>query len=505
MLVLALALALVAAACADGDDDPGAGTSSDGGAASPPAGDVAWPEGLDPGDAVEPVACWASVPEDEGVACAEVAVPADHGAPDDGELRLAVAVLPPVGEVTSPPVVYLEGGPGYGAVPTIDDWISGTLAPLRQGRVVVLPDQRGTGYSMPSLACPEVEDGDDVADALGACRDRLEAEGVDLADYTSAANAADIAELRTALGIDAWDLMGSSYGTRLALTVVRDVPAGVRAVALDGLFPPEADGAGAEGTRESVVYALDALVERCRQDPVCAADVPDLAGDLVAAVRWLEERYEAGGDVDGTVLLNAVIDLLPWPDLPWLVADLAARDEAALAELEELVAETGYRRPHRPSRVAGGDEEPSAAEGEAHAMAWAITCTEEEAFAEPAAGSVPGWPDDVVALIDVMGEPDPACDVLDLDPAPPVEDEPVRSDLPTLVVNGVLDAVTPPAWAQRAADALTDVTVVLVPERGHGAVADPCVVGIVAQFLDDPGAELDTSCVDDLEPSYDAG
>jgi hypothetical protein len=44
---------------------------------------------------------------------------------------------------------------------------------------------------------------------IQACRDRLAASGVDLAAYNSTENAADIAELRVALGIGTWNVYGS--------------------------------------------------------------------------------------------------------------------------------------------------------------------------------------------------------------------------------------------------------------------------------------------------------
>src|SRR5206468_1836815 len=124
---------------------------------------------------------------------------------------------------------------------------------LRDGRSVIIIDQRGTGRSLPSLACPEFsqaqlaalgEDGGaaSTADALvrgaRACHDRLVREGIDLHAYSTTENAADVADLRRALGIHEWNLVGNSYGSRLALTVLRDHPQGVRALGLSGVYPP---------------------------------------------------------------------------------------------------------------------------------------------------------------------------------------------------------------------------------------------------------------------------
>ena len=500
MALGAVLVTLVAAGCST--SEPAAVVPSPGpdDGATPVSEPTGWPTGFDPDPAqVEEVDCPSVVPADEDVLCATVVVPASREpGGTGGEVELAVAVLASDGAVAHPPAVYLEGGPGFGAISGVEAWTDGTLRPLRGGRAVVLLDQRGTGFSRPDLSCPELDD-DDAAfadgylEAFEACRDRLADDGVDLADYTSASNAADVAELREALGLEAWDLMGSSYGSRLALTVVRDHPEGIRAVAIDGLYPPDADGAGRVGARESGLFALETLVARCAADPVCDVEHPDLRDDVVEAVTWLAELEEAGEEVEARLVIDLAIELLPDPMLASLIHDLAQRDEDALAEAVELSEDLGRRLAtgHGPEDADGAQE--------AHAMATAINCAEEEPFA----GSMPtgetAWPPLVVAVIDSMGDPDPVCSVVVME-VDPVENQPVRSDLPMVVVNGLLDAVPPPSWAERAVQSLSDATLVLVPERGHDAVLDPCVVSIIGQFLDDPGSPLDTACLDEIEP-----
>ena len=63
----------------------------------------------------------------------------------------------------------------------------------------------------------------------------------DLMAYNTASNAADINDLRLALGYDQVNLWGGSYGTRLALGVMRDYPEGLRSVVLDSVYPPDVD------------------------------------------------------------------------------------------------------------------------------------------------------------------------------------------------------------------------------------------------------------------------
>ncbi len=455
--------------------------------------------GLSPDDGrLAPLDCPATLEGDPDAVCALVSMPTDHGQPDGDELQIAIAALPAFGDDAGAPMVYLEGGPGFGAMASGDDWIDGNLAELRDGRVVVLVDQRGTGYGEPFLGCPEVEEQldefADEVDAIEACVDRLGDDGVDLDDYSSAANAADIAELRAVLGVEEWDVMGSSYGTRLALTLARDDPSGIGALALDGLFPPEADGAGPVGARETGGFALDAFVERCESDPDCVDTVGDPRGAVVDAIDCAESDDEQLG-VDGTLVVNTMIDLLPDPTLPELIATTADCGSGALDELAATSEETALAR----IQDEPGDDE--AREGDSLAMALAINCAEEQALAPAGPGRGLDWPDEVVAVVDRIGEPDPSCDVVDVPDAPALEADPVTAEIPTLVLNGTLDAVTPPSWARRAADALAEVQVVFVPGLGHDAVTDPCSVSIVAAFLADPAAQVDTSCLDDLDPT----
>jgi pimeloyl-ACP methyl ester carboxylesterase len=110
--------------------------------------------------------------------------------------------------------------------------------------------------------------------ALLACRERLVKEGINLDVYNSAQNAADIEALRQALGYDQVNLYGISYGTRLALTALRDAPAKLRSVVIDSVYTPQVDlysQIPVNGER-----AFEAVFEACEAEPSCAESYPDL-------------------------------------------------------------------------------------------------------------------------------------------------------------------------------------------------------------------------------------
>src|SRR5208282_4555653 len=62
-----------------------------------------------------------------------------------------------------------------------------------------------------------------------------------------------------------------------------------------------------------------------------------------------------------------------------------------------------------------------------------------------------------------------------------------RSSIPTLILSGSFDAITPPDWGQIAAQALPNSTVLLIPAVGHFAAHEsPRAQGEIASFLADP-------------------
>ena len=175
------------------------------------------------------------------VECGYLIVPEDRARSGSPLIRLAVAILRSTSGNSLPdPILDLAGGPGVGAVAYAEQWLD---SPLRRRRDVILFDQRGAGLSDPLLDCPELDElaldlleqaltpeqeAEQRLEQARVCRDRLRTNGVNLAAYTSQASAADIADLRKTLGYAEWNLYGISYGSRLALTVLRDYPTGAQ-------------------------------------------------------------------------------------------------------------------------------------------------------------------------------------------------------------------------------------------------------------------------------------
>ena len=442
--------------------------------------------------------------------CGYLTVPADYDNPEAGTFEIAVAVFRAAGERTSDvPVIYLEGGPGGNALEGLE--VSGgvILEPLNENRDVIVFDQRGTGFSEPALSCPETreltqeligqalplaEENELWSDALQRCRDRLVEEGIDLSLVNSAANAADVDRLRAALGYEQWDLYGSSYGTRLAQNVMRDFPEGVRRVVLDSSYPLELDLSASIPAGSERAFRL--MLDSCAADSACSKHYPDLEGTLLEAFDRLTASPEPGTasfDLDGDV----VDTLMTGERLAWLVFEALYQTDV-ITWLPEIISEAAKGNVEPANLMLSNSliNDAFASVG----MYFSTQCADETPFTsqEVIAASIAASPL-FARLQDSEGtyvqDAFDTCAVWDVQPSPPVENEPVRSNIPTLVLAGEYDPITPPSHGIAVAANLSNATFVEFPAVGHGLLLEgDCAKSIIVAFLDGEDAP-DTSCV----------
>jgi pimeloyl-ACP methyl ester carboxylesterase len=188
-----------------------------------------------------------------------------------------------------PPVLYLAGGPGSSALDEfLNDRKAGTIPSCKRA-TSSCSTSGAPATPFPTLDCPELADADFTAgNPEQECHSRLLAEGIDLTAYNSAENGADVADLRRALGYDEWDLLGISYGTRLALVVMRDQPQGIRSVVLDSSFPPNADTPVDEAL--NTWESLQTLFADCDADAYCRQNYPNLEAVFLETVADSERQ-----------------------------------------------------------------------------------------------------------------------------------------------------------------------------------------------------------------------
>lgn len=443
----------------------------------------------------DPAPCPCDVPPElqHRVRCGYLSVPENRRTPSGKTLRLAVAVIRSTSPRPAPdPVVYLEGGPGGGTLANLEEWID---TPLLRDRDLILFDQRGSGFSEPDLWCSEVDAaeyallGEPISPdrrravltrAAQACATRLEMEGVDLSCYNTAAIAADVEDLRRALGYARWNLYGISFGTRLALVTLRNHPQGIRSVVLDSCVPLEVQEY--EEAPKNAFQAFNQFFQACREDPRCHRAFPDLENtffrlverfdatplSLEIPVSGAEEEDLALMRFSGTDLLGTLFQLLydhqVIPYLPLLIDRIRRGDYGPLAH---IVGE----------RLVGG-----AGDG----MYFCVECHDEALF---------NWSSDVAEALQALPpgrryNPYPydldICTVWPTGNAPLRESFPVESDLPALVLAGVFDPVTPPEWSRMVARAFPNAFYIEFPSLGHGASTTACGGEAVAAFFRNP-------------------
>jgi pimeloyl-ACP methyl ester carboxylesterase len=430
-------------------------------------------------------------------------------------IQLAVAILHPPGGASQPePVIYLSGGPGFGVLELIHYQYEALSEPVfATGRDLVLFDQRGVGISRPALDCPGLDelsrdlldrqvDGQEVdqeqvttllLESIGDCREML-AEVADLSAYNSAASADDMHDLRLALGYEQVNLWGGSYGTRLALETMRRHPEALRSVVLDAVYPPDVNlylEAPANFQR-----ALDRLFEACQSNDVCSARYPDLREVFFATVsklnanpllRKVDDPFT--GDsyqtfIDGDTVMALTFQLLYDSTLRYLLpAQIYAASQGEYTAFDR--ARLSLLRLSRFS---------------SRGMMLSVQCHEEVPFSkwEDFQAELANYPEfaDMYADSILGGVIYRACEVWGAGQAAPRANQPVYSDVPTLLMSGEFDPITPPSWGRRAARTLESAFTYEYPGIGHGAsAAHDCPRSMMIAFLNDPGQAPDDRCI----------
>ncbi len=411
--------------------------------------------------------------------CGELQRPLDPAQPQGKQISLRVAVVPALARNKLPdPVVFLAGGPGQAAIELLP-MMAGRLSRLQQRRDLVFVDQRGTGKSAP-LECPDernlpVAESLDLAASmrrLDACRAELEKlPHGDLRQYTTVIAMQDLDAVRQALGVQQWNVIGGSYGTRAGLEYLRAFPQHTRRAILDGLAPP--DMVLPLSFSPDNQAALDALLAACKAQPGCEAAFPDLAGQwhrlLASLPREVSLQHPLTGRTEKATLqrehvLRAVRGPLYAPSLSSaLPAAIAAAAEGNFNALSGLM--TGMSS--RAGKLAAG-------------MHFSVVCAED---LPRMAGSQEAQGKDYGRIDGQLYER--ACKDWPRGQVPAEFYAMPAAQSPVLLLSGGADPVTPPRHGERVAKALGAKAIhQVVPAAGHGVMGLPCMRDVLARFID---------------------
>lgn len=431
--------------------------------------------------------------------CGTLSVWENRGPKQGRKIDLKIIVLPATGADRAPdPLVFLEGGPGEsateGAAP-----LAVALARIREKRDILLVDQRGTGGSHP-LNCALFEPANDLQSYLGEffpaeaarkCRTLLDKDS-DLTQYTTPIAADDLDEVREALGYEKLNLLGASYGTRLALVYMRRHSNRVRSAILHGVSPT--DQTMPLAFPRDTDRALEGVLGECLADETCRSAFPDTRREL----RVVVERLAA----------KPVSVKILHPETGEPVAVRLTRDVAAEALRYLAYSPSGAGQiPAFVHAAAGGDYAPLAELGlffrrnlvssGSMGLYLSVTCAEDVPWIRPGDG-------EAQATGTVLGDyrlrqQRAACAAWPRVLVPRPYRRPVRSSAPVLLLSGYLDPVTPPSNAEAVARSLSCHLNVVVPHGGHsfdGLDGGECIEKLEADFVERGNiAGLDSDCV----------
>ena len=424
--------------------------------------------------------------------CGTLRRPLNPSQPGGVQIDIHFAVLPALARhKAADAVFFLAGGPGQSAIS-----LAGVLASqhgrLGQRRDLVFVDQRGTGRSAP-LRCAddapraglrplgEQADTQQRRVRLRACRLALQALPYgDLRLFTTELAMADLDAVRQALGVQRINLIAASYGTRAALSLMRQFPATVRRAVLDGVAPPDM------GLHQTAALdnqaALQAVFQACSAEPACQQRYSRLRAQWQTTLGRLPANVTVPHPVSGQ---PQTLWLTPDAAMAWLRAPLYAPALAAALPAALTQAHAGrWAALAALGSAAGGGEAGRIASG----LHLSVVCAEDLAPNRPEVSSTAG-PETAATALPGPGDSlarfyREACADWPRGPVSAAFFTLPPTLSPTWLFSGGLDPVTPPRHGQRVAAALGPLARhIVVANAGHGVLGQGCLRDAVARFI----------------------
>lgn len=423
----------------------------------------------------------------------------DRSVADGKRIRIHVAVLPALRKDALPdPLFIVSGGPGQAAS---DFYLTSATAfeRIRADRDIVVVDQRGTGKSN-RLDCKlpdEFETARFDAELLKTYTKQCLADlAGDPRFYGTTVAVTDLDEIRAALGYAHINLYGISYGTRVAQHFMRRYPDKVRAAVLDGVVPVES--ILGPDIAIAAQRALDAIFERCANAADCAQAFPTLKRDFA---RLRDDLLDAPIPITLPEPRTGVSTPLQFEFMHLAVAlRLHSYSDDTAALLPFLINEAAQGRPEALAAQALLVSR-SLSEQMANGMHNAVVCTEDAPFITDASLDVDAldrsylrrlFVESLRAMCSVWPR-----GVIDAD-----FHAPLQSDVPTLILSGENDPVTPASYGEEAVKGFSRGRHLTFPGQGHGQLGSQCGASLIRRFIESGSADdLNANCLARVAPA----
>jgi pimeloyl-ACP methyl ester carboxylesterase len=431
--------------------------------------------------------------------CAPFEVPENRDDPHSRKITLKLAVLRSEAQVPSRDMlVLLAGGPGQAAT---ESWpgVESALEPLLAHHNVLLLDQRGTGGSNPLSCKSHEESSDDVTDydagqlrqQAADCLKQIQAKA-DPRYYTTTVAVQDLEDARRALGAPTFDLVGISYGTRMAQQYLMRHPQAVRSVVLDGVVPNSL--VLGEDFARNLDDALKAQFARCTAEPACKQRFGDpyqtlfqLRDALRANPHKVSFRdpqsYRTVQRMLSEYSLASVVRMFAYSPLTAALLPLSI-DAAAHGDVGPLLGQ---------AKLLSGDLSDTMNGG----MQYAVVCSEDADLLTPR-------PQDAQTILGtrMIDAFQAVCSIWPKGTRPADFHTPLKSDKPVLLLSGQYDPVTPPRYGDEVAKGLTNARHLVLKGQGHNVIAAGCTPKLVKKFIETLAPKtLDATCLDRLQPT----
>jgi pimeloyl-ACP methyl ester carboxylesterase len=456
----------------------------------------------------EPGECMMDLPAGFTAECGNLILPEDRTIPDGNLVYMHVVIFKSRSETPLPdPLFYLTGGGGGNELDNTISYLDDGMDAILDQRDFIMYNQRGAKYSTPYLVCrgesslmlnlfsggytrEEIDFA--TLDFFTDCHNNLVGRGLDLNEYTTAVNADDFNDLRIALGYEQVNIYGTSYGSGLALAILRSYGEHIRSAIIDSVYPPQALFLSEYG--QNANFAFQRIFDACEADETCSQRYPDVETVMYQVAEELNanpRQFSTGwGDTpvltyNGSDFLNALY-YYPYLSMPGLLPKVVY--EASEGDFRLVNNLMPYVLAVVPSdTIAAGVQFSIICHEEVTAEAYDLMLELNSQLSPELADAM-----DQTAYFEI-------CEAWGVDPAEDWENSPVVSDVPSLVFAGEFDPITPLEWAQMAAETLSNHYLYVMPGRGHGIMrSDPCGLEIGLQFLDNPSSEPDSSCIAEM-------
>jgi pimeloyl-ACP methyl ester carboxylesterase len=417
-------------------------------------------------------------------------------------IDLNIVVVPAIHrDSAGTPIFYFEGGPGVAATHSAS-FFAEPANPYRQYHDIVLVDVRGTGGSNP-LHCSSLQTKRGLKEhfeemypeeAVKECFDSL-SKRADLKQYTTTNVVNDIEDIRKWLGYGKVNIFGLSYGTRVALVYMKMFPSAIGSCVL--WSPTHTYSRMPLYHARFAQNSLEQVFEDCKQDPLCNNSFPAIKDEFNTLMK--KRRNEPFKFLYADSAGDSRQLSISWNAFQTKLRTLMY-DPAGIRQIPYIIHEVyrGNLEPFIALYPITSQMSSFIAEG----FYLCITCTEDVPFIKT--NQIESLTKGTFMGSYRVDQQKKACSNWVRGKTPADYFDPVKSDIPTLIISGGFDPVTPVSMAKEIARHLSRSTLVIIPQMSHmfdGLSHPECFDDICLSFINAPGnPKLNLACIKEMKP-----